>query len=452
MLQTRGPYAVLVADLMMPGMNGLELLRAARSMDPRIEVMMISAAATLETAIAAMRDDGAYDYLLKPLESINQLSLAVERALGHRRLRLEREALQSRLATEAARLSALIANTGDAIIAADAEGRLTVVNPAAARRLDREDLVGQAALEHLPEALTTLVANWQSTGSQRIAVVEIHWPADALHMASLTPILDAESVYQGWVMVLRDITHLERQEELKMRLLTETAGKIRFPLAQAVVALAELSDMPEVKSGRASEIVYRMVRLWDRIQQWMDDLHSVVKIESGIGIHLTVVQLKPLLDELTEELTSGVIDDHGLRLSTHIAPGVPPVRADPDLLRQLLRGLVARAALRSPQGGVVHLSAQAQQDQVWIDVADEGPAVAEADLPHLFEVSFVESGVAMEGSGLELALAKTIMERLGGQVWVRGEGPVGSNIALCVPAVEAETAEPPARAGAQVPS
>jgi signal transduction histidine kinase len=242
-------------------------------------------------------------------------------------------------------------------------------------------------------------------------------------------------------MVLRDITHLKRQDELKLRLLTEAAGKIRFPLAQAVVALAELSDLPEVKAGRASEIVYRLVRLWDRIQQWMDDLLSVVKIESGVGIQLSQVNLTRLLEDLTEEFVVGIIDDHGLHLLTEVPADVPPVVADADLLRQLLRGLVTRAVLRSPQGAAVRLTAKVQEGQVWIDVGDEGPAVAESDLPHIFEVSFAEGGAAMGGSGLELALAKTIMERLGGQVWVRGAGPVGSNIALCLPVVELSEAQ-----------
>jgi DNA-binding NtrC family response regulator len=79
-LQSKGPFYVLVTDLMMPGMSGLELLRLARKIDPNIEVIVITAAPSLEMAISAMREDGAFDYLTKPLDMMSELSLAVERA------------------------------------------------------------------------------------------------------------------------------------------------------------------------------------------------------------------------------------------------------------------------------------------------------------------------------------------------------------------------------------
>ena len=87
-------YAVLLTDLMMPGMSGLELLREARKLDSRIEVVVVTAAPDLESAITALRADGAYDYLLKPFESMSQLLLAVERAGTHRRLLIEGEQLR----------------------------------------------------------------------------------------------------------------------------------------------------------------------------------------------------------------------------------------------------------------------------------------------------------------------------------------------------------------------
>jgi len=69
---------------------------------------------------------------------------------------------------------------------------------------------------------------------------------------------------------------------------------------------------------------------------------------------------------------------------------------------------------------------------VWIVVSDDGPAVSEADLPHLFEKSIVRLDTPLESSGLELALAKAIIDRMGGQIWVGGQGPAGSTITVCL--------------------
>src|SRR5512133_4324222 len=132
-LASQPPFAVLLTDLMMPGMSGLELLREARKLDAHIEVVVVTAAPDLDSAISALRADGAYDYLLKPFESMSQLLLAVERAATHRRLLIEREQLRMKVQHEAERMRALIFNTGDAILSASSDGVLQIVNPAAAR-------------------------------------------------------------------------------------------------------------------------------------------------------------------------------------------------------------------------------------------------------------------------------------------------------------------------------
>jgi DNA-binding NtrC family response regulator len=102
-------YAVVVTDLMMPGMDGIEFLRRAKEHDAALEVIVVSGAGTLESAISSMRQSGAFDYLPKPLDQISDLSLAVERASEYRRIRLEREQLLAQVTAERERLRSVIA-------------------------------------------------------------------------------------------------------------------------------------------------------------------------------------------------------------------------------------------------------------------------------------------------------------------------------------------------------
>jgi PAS domain S-box-containing protein len=428
-LRDQEPFAVMLADLMMPGMNGLELLRRARVMDPHMEVVVITAAATLESAISALRADGAYDYLLKPLESMDQLSLTVERAATYRRLRLEREALQANMRAEAERLHAVIANTGDAILAADANGVLTIVNPAAARLLERDDLVGRNAIDSLRRPFSTFIANWQEIGSRYPATVEYPW-FSTVQMVNLTPVI-RDGNWEGWVMVIRDITHLKRLDELKAQMLSEAASRIRLPLAQAINALAEL-DILAAKDENISGIVYRLTRVWRRIEEWVDDLPALIHLDSGINVQLTSLNLEPLLQEIHKDLFENKIRGRNIRFTLSADADLPQVSADPELLRRLIGGLVTRAMIRSRTNDEIRLTARGQSGQVWIVVSDDGPAVSEADLPHLFEKSVVRLDSPPESSGLELALAKAIIDRMGGQIWVGGQGPAGSTITVCL--------------------
>jgi signal transduction histidine kinase len=434
-LASQPPFSVLLTDLMMPGMSGLELLREARKLDEHIEVVVVTAAPDLESAISALRADGAYDYLLKPFESMSQLLLAVERAASQRRLKMEREELRIKVQHEADRLRALITNTGDAILSATADGFLQIVNPAACRLIGADHLENTQVGQSLPPALNTLISNWQAVGGNLPAVIEMPWQDGTVQMVSLTPIPDEGDTHWGWVAVLRDITHVKRMEELKSQLLVEAASRIRIPLAQAMNALVELNILTS-QNERVSEVVFRLTQIWKRIQEWGDDLNALIRIDSGINLQSTNINLGSILEEVRQSQTNVLQQTAGISLELNVEPGMPQVMADPELVRRLLNGLITRAVSRSEKGNAIRLYARNHNGQVWVSISDDGPAVSDADLPRIFEKSFVKTGSGPGVTGLEMALVKTIIDRMGGQVWVGGQGKKGSTIFVCLPTTD----------------
>jgi two-component system response regulator HydG len=88
--------SVMVTDLMMPGMDGQELLKAARTIRPDVEVVLMTAYGTVETAVAAMKD-GAYDFITKPLKR-HSLVKSVQKALEKQSLVAENKVLKAKLA------------------------------------------------------------------------------------------------------------------------------------------------------------------------------------------------------------------------------------------------------------------------------------------------------------------------------------------------------------------
>jgi signal transduction histidine kinase len=147
---------------------------------------------------------------------------------------------------------------------------------------------------------------------------------------------------------------------------------------------------------------------------------------------LTSLNLQPLLQEIHTDLFESKIRGRNIRFPLSVDENLPLVSADPELLRRLIGGLITRALIRSRANDEIRLSARGQSGQVWIVVSDDGPAVSETELPHLFEKSVVRLDTPLESSGLELALAKAIIDRMGGQIWVGGQGPAGSTITVCL--------------------
>jgi len=91
-LLAQEPFDLLITDMRMPEMNGLELLKNIKKIDERIPVIIITAYGTIQNAVEAMKH-GAYDYILKPFD-MEEMKTIISRALELERLRREREFLR----------------------------------------------------------------------------------------------------------------------------------------------------------------------------------------------------------------------------------------------------------------------------------------------------------------------------------------------------------------------
>src|SRR5580700_9790853 len=92
-LSAGGKFDLLITDLKMPKMTGIELLAEAKRLRPDMPVVLMTAFATVATAVEAMKL-GAYDYIQKPFNG-DEIKLLVDRTLEHSRLRLENQAYRS---------------------------------------------------------------------------------------------------------------------------------------------------------------------------------------------------------------------------------------------------------------------------------------------------------------------------------------------------------------------
>jgi DNA-binding NtrC family response regulator len=159
---------LVLTDLKMPGMDGLELMRKAREDDPERVVVLMTAFGSVDTAVAAMRE-GAADYLTKPI-NLDELVLVLDRSLERRRLRAETGQLRARLA-ETRRVQNMIGS-----------------NPAMQRVFD-------IVLQVAPSRASVLITGESGTGKELIAeAIHEHSPRAngpfvKLHCAALAETL-----------------------------------------------------------------------------------------------------------------------------------------------------------------------------------------------------------------------------------------------------------------------
>jgi len=432
-LVKKGPaFDVIVADLMMPEMDGLELLRRAQEHDPDLQVVVISGVGTLESAISSMRMGGAYDYLPKPLESIRDLSLAVERAADHRRLRVERARLQLQVAAERQRLQVVIESTKDALLSTDASGLVAVSNPAADELFDGQTLVGEVAVDILPPALAALVRHWRTMNPRRATVTEVAWPADHVHMVSLTPINQGGDG-AGWVMLLRDVTQVRRLQRLKMGLLAQAADSLRQPLTDALAALLTLNEREAGGDEAVTEAIQRGMADLGEIRSWTEEMLAIVEIEANLAEQSDQMSLTKLIEQQSRQPADDLVEEKGLELQVE-ADSATDVQVDSALAIKLLRHLVSQAAWRADPGSRIRLQLETEDGECWLVVRDEAAPLIRGGGPELFESVIAEAADGWEGIGLSMAMVKTTADALGAQLWVSSGKKRGNTFTVVFPA------------------
>jgi signal transduction histidine kinase len=130
------------------------------------------------------------------------------------------------------------------------------------------------------------------------------------------------------------------------------------------------------------------------------------------------------------------------RLDVHIDPDVP-VQVDPRLTASAVAHLLENAAQYSPVGTTVHVSASATAEGLVIKVADHGPGIQPADLPHVFD-RFYRGAAATSrasGTGMGLWIARGLLAAENGQVWAENRSDGGAEFTIRVPAL-VKQAEP----------
>ena len=97
--------------------------------------------------------------------------------------------------------------------------------------------------------------------------------------------------------------------------------------------------------------------------------------------------------------------------------------------------------MRSPQNGEVRIHTRESRQQVWIEISDDGPPASATDPLNILDQSAADLATQSVGMGLEMARAKSILDRLDGQLWVSGQGARGSTVIICLPVANQRSVE-----------
>jgi response regulator RpfG family c-di-GMP phosphodiesterase len=341
------PFDAVVTDVMMPGTSGLELLRAVKQYAPATEVIVVTAYASLDTAIRALRD-GAYDLITKPIQDLDGLHRVVDRALEKRRLQSENRMLVDSLQARNIELSETVAR----FAAVNEIGKATT---------------GLLDMDELYDALVRLIA--QQLKARRVSVLICEPESDTMTLVASIGIDDQQALGRT-VRVGEGIAGRVAASETPLLVedigksdLREMGGKRRYATASFMitpltvsypiryqrrrVGVINVSDKHSGQPFTAPDLEF-LATLSSQVAVAIENARLVKEMENGyLGAMLSLIRAA----EDGRPETRG----HSIRVAELAASlgeelGVPRHRID-LLVRAAALHEVGRLAGRAAQGG-----------------------------------------------------------------------------------------------------
>ncbi|MEJ5309814.1 MAG: ATP-binding protein [Anaerolineae bacterium] len=335
------------------------------------------------------------------------------------------------------RLAAILASTTDAILVTDAEGRLLLTNPAAQNLLALDDSALGRPLSSLalPEALAQALS--PSRDDQQLPAVEVPIDDRRTFYASIAPITGTEGSTLGMVAVMRDVTHFKELDEMKSEFVATVSHDLRAPLT-FIRGYATMLVMAGDLNEKQHDYLERILEGIDQMSALIGDLLNLRRIEAGVGIRQEPCRLGLILVEAVDAMRARATSK-GVTLRLEPTEGAPTVTGDRTLLRQAVSNLVDNAIKYTPAPGQVSVGLSTTAHEAVIHITDTGIGIAPEDQVRLFEkfyrIKRRETG-NIQGTGLGLALVKSIIERHGGRVWAESVPNQGSTFYIALPLPE----------------
>ena len=347
----------------------------------------------------------------------------------------------------------ILESVGDGIYGIDLDGRLTFINAAGARTLGYTpgELTGRDVHEiiHHSHADGTPYSKTNSPilqGMRRCETVrmrdEVFWRHDGAAIPveySASPLIEDGQI-SGMVVAFQDVSERRRLERMKDEFISTVSHELRTPLTSlraslGLIASGSLDRRPE----KQHQMLEMAIGNCDRLVRLVNDILDFDSGKRGkLPLHRQPVETIDLLRraaDVAQNTASQV--SIGFRIEAPPAP----VLADEERILQVLNELVANALKFSPPDTTISLAAQSSgTSEVCFIVEDQGRGIAPEKLERIFDrfqQGDASDSRALGGTGLGLALCRSIVDQHGGRIWAESTPGLGSRFLFTLPAAEA---------------
>ncbi len=446
---------IIISDFSLPQYDGISAIIDLRDTSPETPLIIVTGSLDEETAADTIKS-GAWDYVVK--ERLYRLPSAVNQCLKLKEEIREKKVAEKILRETEDAYETLRSNVPLALYRSTPEGNLIYTNPA---------YVSMFGFESVDEALETpanglykdkkdrddmmlMLVNEETIINHQVQLKRkdggIFWAAfnikaifdkDGNHIFQDGIITDITELNQTHEELIRAKDAAEEADRLKTAFLANMSHEIRTPM-NAIIGFSDLLIDPGVKHNEMLEFVQHIHQNSEALLKIIGDIIDIAKIEAGI----IQVDLKNIdLNEILKDCFKTQINDTRLirnGVTLNYNPGkqdVLTVRADPIRIKQIINNLITNA-LKFTETGSVDMGFNIKNDEVEVYVEDTGLGIPDEMKDVIFErFRQVDDSHTREygGTGLGLTIAKNLVEKMGGRMWVESKLYEGSTFRFTLP-------------------
>ena len=438
-------YNLCLVDLKLPDIDGLSLIPKLLEHDPEAVCIVISAYASVETAISITRR-GAFDFLPKPFTP-QQLRIAVRRGIRQRRFLLDaklhkqqREESLLELATERSRIRTIMNTLCDGVVVVNNEGNLALVNPAAYSLLGLQNpQISKNFLEQITDSKlkAALLKMLDEGDDHRMVEIDGITEGQVLSIYSAR-IPDSHIGEAGRTIVLRDVTHWAELDRTKSNFIRLVSHEVKAPIG-AVIGFLELINGNYVKDkDKISDYLHRSTRRLQGLLGMVKDLLSITRMENS-GSYMTFEPIKvgEIIEEIVGSLESSM-QERNETINMQI-DDIPQIWGDETAIFQLITNLVSNAIKYNKESGIITVTAKPAGKGVEIIVADTGIGIPQEQLARIWEPFFRvrdQKIKKISGTGLGLSIVRRIVDNHHGSIEVDSVVNEGTSFKVWLPSAE----------------
>ena len=357
----------------------------------------------------------------------------------------------------------ILESVDDGIYGIDLDGKLTFINDAGASALGytREELLGRDVHEVIHHSHSDGTPYSKSTSPilqalRRCESIrmrdEVFWRRDGSSIPveySANPLMDDGQI-SGMVVAFQDVSERRRLEKMKDEFISTVSHELRTPLTSLRASLGLISSGSlDKRPEKQRQMIEMAIGNSDRLIRLVNDILDFDSVERGrLPLHRQPVEAVDLLRRAADVAHSAAAQAN---ITFRIEAPLAPVFADQDRILQVLNELVTNAIKFSPRETAIRLAAQPAPaadpsgnpiapGEVCFIVEDHGRGIPPEKLEHIFErfqQGDSSDSRALGGTGLGLALCRSIVEQHGGRIWAESTVGQGSRFLFTLPAASA---------------